>query len=132
MEVVVDVEDLPKEKVTEEDFLSAWKSYVERLHANGEKIMASILEIDTPKLVDTNIKITFPNDTLRVELEKAQHPLMEFLRKSLRNYDLKLDISVNEEVSKKYVYTTLEKFEKLKEKNSNIELLRKTFGLDVT
>ena len=131
MEVVIDVDDLPKEAVSEEAFIKTWNSYIERLHKKGEKIMASILEMDTPKLVDTNIQITFPNDTLRVELERAQYPLMEYLRKTLKNYDLKLDISVNEEVSKKYAYTTLEKYEKLKEKNPNIELLRKTFGLDI-
>ena len=131
MEVVIDVEDLPREDVSEEDFLKTWNSYVKRLHKKGEKIMASILEMDTPKLINTDIKITFPNDTLRVELERAQYPLMEYLRKTLRNYDLKLDISVNEEVAKKYAYTTLEKYEKLKEKNPSIELLRKTFGLDI-
>jgi DNA polymerase-3 subunit gamma/tau len=131
MEVVIDVDDLPKEVVTEEAFSKAWLTYIEGLHKKGEKIMASILEMDTPKLVDTNIEITFPNDTLRVELERAQYPLMEYLRKTLKNYDLKLDISVNEEVAKKYAYTTLEKYEKLKEKNPNIELLRKTFGLDI-
>ncbi|WP_040254593.1 DNA polymerase III subunit gamma/tau [Psychroserpens mesophilus] len=131
MEVVIDVEDLPREDVSEEDFLKTWNSYVKRLHKKGEKIMASILEMDTPKLINTDIKITFPNDTLRVELERAQYPLMEYLRKTLRNYDLKLDISVNEELAKKYAYTTLEKYEKLKEKNPSIELLRKTFGLDI-
>ena len=131
MEVIVDVEDLPKEEVSEAAFLKAWNTYVKQLHKKGEKIMASILEMDTPKLVDTNIKLTFPNDTLRVELERAQYPLMEYLRKTLKNYDLKLDIRVNEEVSKKYAYTTVEKYEKLKEKNPNIEILRKTFGLDI-
>ena len=131
MEVVIDAEDLPKEAVSAEAFSEAWNSYVKQLHKKGEKIMASILEMDTPKLDDTSIKITFPNDTLRVELERAQYPLMEFLRKTLRNYDLTLDISVNEEISKKYAYTTLEKYEKLKEKNPSIEVLRKTFGLDI-
>lgn len=131
MEVVIDAEDLPTEDVSEEDFLKAWNSYIELLHKKGEKIMASILEMDVPKLVETDIQITFPNSTLKVELERAQYPLMEYLRKTLRNYDLKLDISVNEEVSKKYAFTTFEKYEKLKEKNPNIELLRKTFGLDI-
>ena len=56
---------------------------------------------------------------------------MAFLKKTLLNYDLKLDITVNEEIAKKYAFTPLEKYEKLKEKNPNIELLRKTFGLDI-
>ena len=93
--------------------------------------MASILEMDVPKLNGTDIQLVFPNDTLKVELERAQFPLMEFLRKTLRNYDLKLQISVNEELDKKYIYNSKEKYEKLREKNPNIELLKKTFGLDI-
>ncbi|WCO03069.1 DNA polymerase III subunit gamma/tau [Psychroserpens ponticola] len=131
MEVVIDEDDLPKEDVTEAAFLKTWNSYIKILHKKGEKIMASILEMDSPKLVNTNIEITFPNETLKVELERAQYPLMEYLRKTLRNYDLKLDIHVNEEASKKYVFTDQDKYEKLKEKNPNIELLRNTFGLDI-
>jgi DNA polymerase-3 subunit gamma/tau len=87
--------------------------------------------MNTPKLNETTICLEFPNETLKVELERAQFPLMEFLRKSLNNYDLKLEISVNEEASKQYAFTTKEKYEKLKEKNPNIELLKKTFGLDI-
>ncbi len=131
MDVVVDQEDLPKNAFTEEAFKNAWNAYIDQLHKKGEKIMASILEMDTPKLDGTDIKLAFPNDTLKVELERAQYPLMDYLRKRLLNYDLNLDISVNEEISKKYVFTALDKYEKLKEKNPNIELLRKTFGLDV-
>nr|WP_321235256.1 DNA polymerase III subunit gamma/tau [uncultured Psychroserpens sp.] len=131
MEVVIDVEDLPTEAFTEAQFYDAWNAYIKQLHKKGEKIMASILEMSKPTLNTTTIQLEFPNDTLRVELEKSQYPLMEFLRKSLLNYDLKLDISVNEEISKKYAFTTQEKYEKLKEKNSNIEVLRKTFGLDI-
>ena len=131
MEVIVDEELLPKEDFTEEAFLKSWFDYISDLHENGKKIMASILEMKTPTLNDTTICLEFPNESLKVELERAQFPLMEYLRKSLNNYDLKLDISVNEEVAKQYAFTTKEKYEKLKIKNPNIELLKKTFGLDI-
>ncbi len=131
MEVIVDAEELPKEPVSQEALEEAWNKYIALLHKKGEKIMASILEMNIPKLVDTNIELEFPNDTLKVELERAQYPLMEYLRKRLKNFDLKLDISVNEEVSKKYAFTTQEKYQKLIEKNPNVELLKKTFGLDI-
>jgi len=131
MDVVIDEDLLPKEPFTEEDFIKSWKDYISDLQNNGKKIMASILEMNTPKLNETTICLEFPNETLKVELERAQFPLMEFLRKSLNNYDIKLDISVNEEASKQYAFTTKEKYEKLKEKNPNIELLKKTFGLDI-
>ncbi|MDO1500788.1 DNA polymerase III subunit gamma/tau [Winogradskyella maritima] len=131
MDVVIDEDSLPKEPVSQEALDEAWQAYISKLNAKGEKIMASILEMDQPKLDGTAIKLQFANDTLKVELERAQYPLMAFLRPTLKNYDLKLDISVSEEVAKKYAFTPIEKYEKLKEKNPNIELLKKTFGLDV-
>ncbi|RYH71870.1 DNA polymerase III subunit gamma/tau [Flavobacteriaceae bacterium 144Ye] len=131
MEVIIDENDLPREAFTEEEFISVWNDYIKTLHTKGEKIMASILEMDTPKLNETSIELEFPNETLKLELEKAQYPLMEYMRRTLKNYDLKLEISVNEEVAKQYVFTAKDKFEKLKEKNPNIELLKTTFGLDL-
>ena len=131
MEVVIDEDDLPKETVTQEALTNAWKAYTAKMDIKGEKIMASILQMDAPKLVDTTIYLTYSNNTNKIELERAEFPLMAFLKKRLLNYDLKLDITVNEEIAKKYAFTPLEKYEKLKEKNPNIELLRKTFGLDI-
>ncbi|TXE16368.1 DNA polymerase III subunit gamma/tau [Psychroserpens burtonensis] len=131
MEVVIDVDDLPTEEFTEEQFIETWNTYIGALHKKGEKIMASILEMDTPKLKGTDIHLAYPNETLKIELERSQYPLMEFVKKTLRNFDLKIVITVNEEISKKYAFTAEDKYEKLKEKNPNIELLRQTFGLDI-
>jgi DNA polymerase-3 subunit gamma/tau len=131
LDVVIDEEDLPKEPVSEEALLKAWNDYTISMSKKGEKILASILQMDKPKLKDTAIQLTYSNNTNKIELERAQYPLLTYLRKTLKNYDLHLDITVNEEVAKKYAFTPREKYEKLKEKNPNIELLKKTFGLDV-
>lgn len=131
MEVVIDPNDLPKEDFTPEAFHKAWEDYVKSLDQKGEKIMVSILEMSKPKLKGTEIHVEFPNESLKIELERAQFPLMEHLRKAVKNFDLTLHVEVNEEVAKQYAFTPLDKYEKLKEKNPNIELLRKTFGLDI-
>lgn len=130
-EVVLNPADLPTEEFTPEEFMDAWHAYIEKLHAKGEKIMVSILEMNTPKLNGTTIGLEFPNSTLKVELERAQNPLMEFLKKRLRNFDLNLNIVVNEEIVKQYAFTPEDQYEKLKEKNPNIEVLRNMFGLDI-
>jgi DNA polymerase III subunit gamma/tau len=131
MDVVIDEEDLPREPVKQEDLIKAWNEYTQSLHRKGEKIMASILEMEVPKLNDTTIYLTYSNNTNKIELERSQYPLLVYLKKSLKNYDLHLEISVNEEVAKKYAFTPKEKYEKLKDKNPNIELLKRTFGLDI-
>ncbi|WP_452219334.1 DNA polymerase III subunit gamma/tau [Lacinutrix undariae] len=131
MEVVVDPEDLPKEDFTEEAFHTAWNQYIDQIDAKGEKIMSSILNMRKPVLKGLIINLEFPNESLKIELERAQFPLMEHLRSTLKNYELTLAINVNEEVAKKYVFTDEDKFEKLKEKNPNLELLRSRFSLDL-
>ncbi|SDB41528.1 DNA polymerase-3 subunit gamma/tau [Flavobacteriaceae bacterium MAR_2010_188] len=131
IDVVVDEANLPRDMVSQEDLNRAWNEYIAKLQKKGEKLNASTLSIDQPKLEGSIIHLTFPNETLKIELEKAQHLLLNFLRKKLNNYDLHLVIKVNQEASKKYAFTAREKYEKLKEKNPNIELLRKTFGLDI-
>ena len=127
----VDVSKLPREPFTEIAMQAAWKEYVAKLQKKGEKILASNLETDTPTLKGTAIQIEFPNDTMRVELERAQHGLLEFLKRKLQNYDITIDITVNEAAERKYAYTTREKYEKLKDKNPDLDLLRKTFDLDI-
>ena len=90
-----------------------------------------MLEMGKPVLKGVEIHVSFPNESLKIELERAQFPLMEHLRTTLRNFSLSLHIHVNEEIAKQYAFSSMDKYEKLKEKNPNIELWRITFGLDV-
>ncbi|WP_338358436.1 DNA polymerase III subunit gamma/tau [Yeosuana marina] len=131
MDVVIDEDELPKEPFTERQLITYWNEFVENIQKEGKYNLASILSIDTPKVKGTTIHLEFPNSTNKVELERQQFDLLSFLRKSLNNFDINLSITVNEEMDKQYAYTPLEKFEKLKEKNPNIEILKKTFGLDI-
>ncbi|MFV0566784.1 MAG: DNA polymerase III subunit gamma/tau [Flavobacteriaceae bacterium] len=132
MEVVVSEEELPKETFTEQELRTAWNDYTNILRRKGEHVLASILSIDKPKLKDNaTVSLIFPSPTNKVELERNQYDLLAYIRKTLNNFDINLSIEVNEELEKKYAYTTAEKYEKLKEKNPNLELLRKTFDLDI-
>ncbi|GAA4270329.1 DNA polymerase III subunit gamma/tau [Hyunsoonleella aestuarii] len=131
MEVIIDEENLPTEAFTEKELIEVWNDYTKKLKNSGKHNLASILSIDIPKLKDATVYLEFPNETNKIELERQQFELLSYLRKSLNNFDISISITVNEVLEKKYAYTSIEKYNKLKEKNSNIELLKKTFGLDV-
>ena len=131
MDVVLEEEDLPKEEFSEKQMLKAWNNFVLQIEKKGKHNFASILQIDTPKLVGSTIHLEFPNSSNKVEVERQQYDLLRSLRQELNNFEINLSITVNEELDKKYAYTPIEKFEKLKEKNSKIDLLRKTFDLDI-
>jgi DNA polymerase-3 subunit gamma/tau len=131
MDVVLEEDDLPKDDFTEEQMQESWSAFIKKTEKQGKHNLASILSIDTPKLKGTSIHLEFPNTTNKIELERQQYDLLGHLRQQLNNFDVNLSITVNEAIEKKYAYTSIEKFEKLKEKNPNLDVLRKTFDLDI-
>ena len=117
---------------TETQLQANWDDYVKRIKKQGSKILASILETDLPKLEDKNrIVIELPNETMKINLEREQNKLMSYLKQKLKNTEIRLIINVNEQSAKKYAFTPIEKYNKLKEKNPLLEKLRSTFDLDV-
>ena len=107
-----------------------WKVYYTNLLESGEKNLASILQIELPKIInETEIHFTLSNNTNKIELEKNKSGLVNFLRKKLKNSNIELVINVNKEKEKKFAYSTLEKFEKLKSINPTIEKMRTEFKL---
>ncbi|MDA9089411.1 DNA polymerase III subunit gamma/tau [Maribacter arcticus] len=132
IEVVIDEDNLPKDSFTEEELRKHWAEFVESIDQKGQKILASNLNTDIPKLKeDFKIHIELPNGTMKKEIEREQFELMEYLRAKLNNHFIQLIISVNEATAKKFAFTPEEKYEKLREKNPVIDLLRTEFDLDL-
>ncbi len=124
-------EDLPKDAFQEKDMQKHWDDFVHQLEKQGRKILASNLQTDVPKLKNENtIWIELPNGTMKKEIEREQSLMLDYLKQKLNNYSISLHITVNEEVAKKFAFTPEEKYEKLREKNPNLDLLRKEFDLD--
>lgn len=128
----IDESQLPNEAFTQEDMQKHWADFVEKIDGDGQKILASSLTTDMPKMFDeTTIWIELPNDTMKKEVEREQYDLMVHLKNQLKNHFISLRITVNEETAKKFAFTPEEKYEKLREKNPAIDLLRQTFDLDL-
>ncbi|MBT8385467.1 MAG: DNA polymerase III subunit gamma/tau [Bacteroidia bacterium] len=124
-------EDKAKETFTQIQFIQLWKEYIEYLDKKGEKIMASIMNADVPKVHKNTVKIVFPNSMMKAELVKIKPKLLKHFREKLNNYSIKFEIKVNEENEKKFAYTPEEKYNKLLEKNKALAKLKKTFKLDL-
>ena len=125
------IKDLPKDPFTETTFLEVWNTYVNDLHLKGEKILASILKADSPKLKGHMIHLAYPNEMMKVELLKVRPKVLRYLRETLNNYEIDFQITVNEDNTKRFAYTPQEKYELLREKNEALALLRKKFNLDL-
>ena len=129
--VIGNLVNLPKDPFTEENFFKIWNTYINELHDKGEKIFASILKADKPKIKNNFICVSYPNKMMKAELLKVKPKVLKFLRKELNNYSLDFKIDINEENTKVFAYTPQEKFEFLKNKNDAISTLKKTFNLEL-
>tara|TARA_B100000795_G_scaffold194471_1_gene148690 strand:+ start:110 stop:1957 length:1848 start_codon:yes stop_codon:yes gene_type:complete len=126
-----DKENLPTEIFTEQQMIAHWNEYTEILKSQGKYNFLSHLTMNVPKLIDGMIHLVFPNETIKLEVERDKFDLLKHLRKELQNYNVDLVIEVNETQVKRYAYTSKEKYEKLLEKNPNLGELRKAFELDI-
>ncbi|MGB3591314.1 MAG: DNA polymerase III subunit gamma/tau [Nonlabens sp.] len=126
----VSKDELPTEFFSQEQLDLVWHKYIQHLQERGQHILASILGVDKPKLKDEAIKLIFPNQSIKEDLEKSQGEVLSFLKRELNNYNIEFSITVNEKSAKKYVFTDQEKYAKLVEKNPAVDSLRKAFDLN--
>ncbi|MDC1373081.1 DNA polymerase III subunit gamma/tau [Flavobacteriaceae bacterium] len=124
-------ENLPTEDFTQQQMITHWNAYTEIVKGQGKYNFLSHLTMNEPKLKDGMIHLEFPNQTIKLEVERDKFELLSYMRKELKNYNVDLVIDVNELQVKRYAYTDKEKYEKLVEKNPNLEALRNAFELDI-
>ncbi len=126
-----EIEGLPQDDFSENEAILLWNSYKEKLVEQGKKSVASIMNSSVPSVKDNHIHFALPNTLMKNQLERSRTPLLKYLREKLNNFKMEIIIDVNEEETKKYAYTPQEKYQKLKEKNTKIDSLKKTFDLDI-
>jgi DNA polymerase-3 subunit gamma/tau len=121
----------PNNSFTENEFHLAWDQFTEKIDKEGKYNLLSHLTMAKPFLNGTSINLVYPNTTIKTEVERAEHDILSFIKDKLKNYDLTLEIIVNETTEKKYAYTPIEKYEKLIDKNPLLDTLRKELGLEL-
>lgn len=128
---VKDAVQLPTEPFTETDMLLHWNKYAQKLGDKGYKIMESLLSINDPVLNGTEITLELPNEGSKIDFESEKNGLLGYLKGHLHNHDITINVIVNESIENKFAFTAQDKYNRLNEINPNLELLRKTFDLDI-
>jgi DNA polymerase-3 subunit gamma/tau len=128
----INYDDYPRKPFTESELQTAWKDFQKFLIKKGEKSIASILATDIPTCQENfHIQFILPNKLMEDQLKQVKPKLIKFIRESLNNYGISLNIVVNETIEKKFAYTPQEKYNKLLEKNAFLKDLKDTFQLDL-
>ena len=124
-------EKINNHEIQQEALTEQWQSYTNQMTEKGERNMVALLQLDTPRLKNkTEIHLSVPNETNKLELEKNSTLLLQFLRKQLINDHLSLEVHVDVKEEKKFVYTAEDKYQELIKKNPMIETFKKNFNLE--
>lgn len=121
----------PTQAFTQNDLEKAWKEYTHKVSQHKQHNLASHLGMTTPTLKGTIAHVEYPNNTIKIEVERDKGNLLRFIREKLQNYNFDIEIKVNETITKKYAFTDREIYDKMAEINPNLHLFRQELDLEL-
>jgi DNA polymerase-3 subunit gamma/tau len=122
----------PKNSFTQQALESVWNKYANDLKIKGRAGLASSLLNRRPNLVnDTTIEFTVNNKALEETINEDKMNFLGFLRKELNNYSIQLNLIMTQVEEKTNLYTAIDRYKRLAEKNPSINKFRQTFDLDI-
>ena len=128
-----DYSNRPQEIFGTDELKMAWKRYAFKVQNEGRPSLHSTLIKRDPKIVgDNQLLFELDNSIQLSTLEIEKGELLNFVRKELKNWAVQLEFKVVEddkEPSK--LYSGMDKFKALSEKNPNLNTLQRMFNLDI-
>lgn len=115
-----------------DSLLRFWNNYAAKMKTEGKINIFTIMTSYPPRLlpgylIELDIENKLQEDLLHTE--KVE--LLNFLRTELKNFSIDLQTKLLEQIQKKRLYTSSEKYQHMLEKNPNLEEFRKRFNLDL-
>ena len=117
---------------TEKKLLELWTEYAEQIKKAGKINLFTIMTANPPTLQeDFKIELLIENKIQEELLNFEKIDLLNFLRVKLQNFGVDIISRITEQISKKRLYTSTDKYQHMAEKNPKIEDFRKLFNLDI-
>lgn len=114
-----------------DDFLKHWHAFAARVKAEGKMNLFTIFSSEAPKMLRPYVfEVVVENKILDQEFRDDKPQLMNYLRKSLNNYEIEVNTRIDEQVRVKRPYTSQEKYQYMATKNPKLAELRQRFNLD--
>lgn len=124
-------EQLPTEPFSETEMLEQWYKFAQKLVDNKRILMATNMQISEPVLNGATIVLELPNESVKEEFNASKNELLGYLRGHLHNHDITIEVIVNQSVENKFAFTAQDKYNRLNQINPTLEVLKKTFDLDI-
>jgi DNA polymerase-3 subunit gamma/tau len=120
-----------KEDFTFDDFLKLWNTHAANVKAQGKMSLFTIFISEVPKMLSPNVfEIVVENKVQENDFKNEKPVLLNYLRSTLKNFDIDVITRIEESKVVKRPYTSQEKFNHMAAKNPQLIELKKRFNLD--
>jgi DNA polymerase-3 subunit gamma/tau len=120
-----------KEDFTPGQFSKCWSDFAAKLKTEGKKSLLTIFTSNPPKLVKPDTYEIIVENKVQENLFRDERPnLLNYLRTTLRNFDIEVSVRIDEKAVVKRPYTAAEKFQHMAAKNPALIDLKNKFNLD--
>jgi DNA polymerase III subunit gamma/tau len=119
-----------KEPFSPEQFLHYWNAYAERVKADGKATLSTIFSGKPTALNPTLYEVIVETKAQDAQLRDEKPNLLNFLRSSLKNFDLDITSRIDEIKVNRKPYGAKEVYQYMAAKNPQLAELRKMFNLD--
>jgi DNA polymerase III subunit gamma/tau len=124
-------EDRPEESFTEESLLKIWDKLKDRYKESSVTVFTA-MNTHQPRVSGINmIEVTVDNVIQKESIFEQKPEILSFLRKNLNNYAVNLEVKVTDTPKVHKAYLPAEKFQKMVEKNPDVEKLKNDLDLDL-
>lgn len=120
------------DEFSQEILINRWNEYAELVKKQGKINLFTLLTANAPVLQPSfKIELAIENKIQENQLMHERIDLLNFLRKDLNNYQIELITKLVENTEKKRLYTSIDKYQHMLEKNPKLEEFKKRFNLDL-
>ena len=120
-----------KDIYSTEQLMKCWSDYAARLKADGKKNLLTIFISNPPRQLSADKYEVLVENKVQENLFRDERPnVLNHLRSTLRNFNIEVNVRVDEKAVVKRPYTSSEKFQHMAAKNPALVDLKNKFNLD--
>lgn len=120
-----------KERFSQEQLQKAWQQCIQNTRSEEVILKQTMLQSSPVLLSETEFEVVVNNPGQRDRLDTHATDILSFIRKSLRNFSIVMQIRISENNEKKLAFTVEERFKLMAEQNPEILRLKDVFDLDL-
>jgi DNA polymerase-3 subunit gamma/tau len=120
-----------RNEYTPDQLLKCWSDYAALMKSEGKKNLLTIFISNPPKQLAKNVYEVLVENKVQENLFRDERPnLLNYLRTTLKNFDIEINARVDEVAVVRRPYTASEKFQHMAAKNPALAELKAKFNLD--